>query len=93
MASVSRRGLSSGWCRSRRLKRRLWLSLKHVQHEAVEHELVGIHLLRAAAIDTPEELLHLMLESLHLPQGRSQLSAELFDLSLLLFDEIMCLLK
>jgi hypothetical protein len=50
-----------------RLKRRRHLSLKHFQHEAIEHELVGVHLLRAAAIDTLEELLDLMLESLHLP--------------------------
>jgi hypothetical protein len=34
-----------------------------------------------------------MLESLHLPQGSTQLSVELFDLGLLLFDEIMCLVK
>jgi hypothetical protein len=87
-----RRQLRGNLCGAR-LKRRRWLSLKHVQHESIEHELIGIDLLRAAAIDTPEELLDLMLESLHLPQGRGQVFVELFDLSLLLFDEIMCLIK
>jgi hypothetical protein len=69
MPSLGGRGLSPGWRRSGRLKRRLRLSLKHVQHEAIEHELVGIHLLRATAIDTPEELLHLVFEHLYLALG------------------------
>jgi hypothetical protein len=87
-----RRQLRGNLCGGR-LKPRRWLSLKHFQHEAIEHELVGIDLLRAAAIETSEELLDLMLESTHLSQGRGQVFVELSDLSLLLFDEIMCLIK
>ena len=93
MAPLGGRGLSPRWHSGGRVKRCLRLPLKHFPHEAIEYEPIGIDLLRAAGIDTPEELLHLMLESFHLPQGRGQLFAELFDLSLLLYDEIMCLCK
>jgi len=72
----------------RRLGRREWL-LNGVEHQVIEHELVGIQPLRAAAVDSSQELIKLVLKHGDVLLGCLELPGQGFDLELLLIEEFI----
>jgi hypothetical protein len=55
----------------------------------IEHELVGIKALGAAAVDSAQELFHLVLKHGDVLLGGVELFAQGFDLKLLLIDDLI----
>jgi hypothetical protein len=63
--------------------------LDGVEHQVIEHKLVGIEALGAAAVDSSEELFQLVLKHGDVLLGGVELLAQGFDLELLLIDDLI----
>ena len=67
--------------------------LNGVEHQVIEHELVGIQPLGAPAVNSPEQLFYLVLKHGDVLLGGVELLGQGFDVEFFFFEELVGLVQ